>query len=105
MKKVHHLKTDPAAFDAVADKTKTFEIRKDDRGFAVGHLLLLKRTKYSAADMAAGAPLVIERVWTACLVTHILRGPIYGLAEGWVVMSVQKVGPDEVAEYFAGVKP
>jgi|GEM_PF-3364758 len=39
---VHELKTLPQYFGPVADGIKTFEIRKDDRGYQVGDLLLLK---------------------------------------------------------------
>jgi len=38
----HVLKTWPPYFKALIDGTKTFEIRKDARGFAVGDLLLLR---------------------------------------------------------------
>ncbi|WP_144787851.1 DUF3850 domain-containing protein [Lysinibacillus fusiformis] len=39
---VHELKTLPEYFGPVADGIKTFEIRKNDRGYQVGDLLLLK---------------------------------------------------------------
>jgi hypothetical protein len=88
----HELKTDPQPFDDMAAGLKTFELRKDDRGFQVGDTLRLRRTVFDSVDMAADpwrfklaycddAPLVR-------IVTHILRGPAYGLAEGWVAMSV-----------------
>ena len=85
----HTLKTDHAAFQAVAAGLKTFEIRKDDRGFQVGDRLDLLETVSTGAEMAAGAPLEYTggQVWV--FVTHILRGPIYGLADGWVVLSVK----------------
>ncbi len=38
----HELKTLPAYFDAVRGGIKTFEIRKDDRGFNAGDTLILK---------------------------------------------------------------
>jgi len=34
--KRHELKTDPDVFRAVLEGRKTYEIRKNDRGFAVG---------------------------------------------------------------------
>lgn len=86
--KVHELKTDPKVFDAVSFGEKTFEIRKDDRGFKVGDKLRLRRTKYTGAQMKAGKPLIYEEE-THRYVSHILRGPIYGLKSGWVIMSIQ----------------
>ena len=84
---IHQLKTDPEAFDAVASGIKTFEIRKNDRRYAVGDTLVLCRTESTSEDMKAGAALkytgdILQRV-----VSHILHGPIYGLSEGWVIMS------------------
>lgn len=40
--KEHLLKTWPCYFEAVQSGLKTFEIRKDDRGFEVGDLLILE---------------------------------------------------------------
>lgn len=40
--KVHELKIRPEYFEAVFMGTKTFEIRKNDRGFKVGDMLILK---------------------------------------------------------------
>lgn len=37
----HRLKTIPEYFDAVIDGRKTFELRKDDRGYSVGDTLVL----------------------------------------------------------------
>lgn len=41
-KGAHHLKIMPEYLDAILDGSKTFEIRKNDRGYAVGDVLLLK---------------------------------------------------------------
>lgn len=40
---VHELKTLPKYFKAVKLGHKTFEVRKDDRDFQVGDILLLKK--------------------------------------------------------------
>lgn len=40
--RIHELKTWPQFFDAIVDGTKTFELRKDDRGFQVGDVLHLR---------------------------------------------------------------
>lgn len=87
----HELKTDAIPFDDVASGIKTFEIRRDDRGFRVGDRLILRKTLRTGSEMASGAPLVYLADPVEVSVTHILRGPIYGLAAGWVVMSVVKI--------------
>ena len=86
---MHTLKTDHEAFQAVAAGLKTFEIRRDDRGFQAGDRLNLLETVSTGAEMAAGAPLEYTGGQALVTVTHILRGPIYGLADGWVVLSVK----------------
>ena len=85
---VHELKTDPEVFDAVANGLKTFEIRYDDRGYQVGDQLILNKTRYTGDEMKQGKPLEYLDSYGAT-VSHILRGPIYGLADGWVIMSLQ----------------
>lgn len=40
--KVHELKILPKYFNSVVSREKTFELRKDDRGFEVGDILILK---------------------------------------------------------------
>jgi hypothetical protein len=85
----HKLKTDSEVFKAVAEERKTFEIRLNDRNYQVGDKLDLLETVSTGAEMAEGAPLEYTggQVWVT--VTHILHGPIYGLADGWVIMSIK----------------
>jgi len=84
----HELKTDPEVFQAVWDDLKTYELRKNDRNFEVGQLLKLKETKSTGAEMKEGAPLVYTGRTVTAEVTHVLNGPIYGLAEGWCILSM-----------------
>jgi hypothetical protein len=42
VQRIHELKTWPQFFDAIIDGTKSFELRRDDRGFEVGDALLLR---------------------------------------------------------------
>jgi len=85
----HELKTDSEAFKPVLKGKKTFEIRFNDRNFQVGDFLLLKETQFSDAEMKLGERL--EYTGANCLVkvTHVLLGPIYGLQEGWCILSVK----------------
>ena len=86
--KIHELKTDPEVFDAVCHGEKTFEIRFNDREFLVGDRLILKKTRFTGEEMKAGKPLNYMGVEKVVEITYILRGPIYGLTDGWVIMSI-----------------
>ncbi len=82
---VHDLKCHPAPFEAMALGHKTFEFRKDDRGFKEGHLLRLREF---VPEMDSG----FENHYTGrellVRVTYLLRGPAFGVPDGFVVMSV-----------------
>lgn len=81
----HILKTDPAVFQAVADGAKTYEIRLNDRGFAVGDELLLRETTHTGAEIALGAALEYTGREITKHIGHVLGG--YGLQDGWVILS------------------
>ncbi len=85
---VHELKIDPEMFDALVSGEKTHELRFDDRGYAVDDTLWLFETKFSGAQMKAGSPLEYTGREMSRQVSHILRGPIFGLAAGWVILSL-----------------
>lgn len=78
----HKLKTWPDPFEAVWNLEKRYELRVNDRGFDVGHLLLLQewdpqKMKYSGR-------------WVRALVTYMTRpGSFPGLEAGHCIMSIQ----------------
>lgn len=81
---VHELKTWPVFFREINTRRKTVEVRKNDRGFQVGDVLLLR--EYSPTmDVYTGA--LCRRT-----VTHIVAGGQFGIESGYVVMSL---GGDE----------
>lgn len=88
---VHELKTWPDPFRALRCGRKTFEFRRDDRGFAVGDVLVLQEWD----PPSGGDELEDEEGYTGrsqrYLVTHITRGPDFGVPEGFVVMSLQSL--------------
>jgi hypothetical protein len=77
--KTHELKTVQPYFDAVFYGEKTFELRRDDRGFAVGDVLVLREW-----DAAAGAygPRTFRR-----RVTYVLRD-YPGVTPGYAVLGL-----------------
>ncbi len=91
MNKVHELKTDHSMFRAVFEGKKAYEIRFDDRGFQVGDTLILKETLYDGEEMSGseGMPLIYTGYEHMTKIKHILRGPVYGLMDGWVILSIE----------------
>lgn len=86
---VHKLKTDPELFQASAEGKKPYEIRKMDRNFAVGDILILRETTHTGEEIANGEKLVYtERVLTR-MVTEVRTG--YGIKDGWCMMGVKLV--------------
>ncbi len=87
---LHVLKTWPEPFAALLDGTKTAEFRRDDRGFQVGDELLLREfdpgaiTAAQIYDLSAGySGREIKR-----LVSHVVRGPAFGVPDGFAVLSL-----------------
>ena len=79
---MHVLKTWPDEFQAVADGKKTAEFRVDDRGFNVGDDLILCEYDPNLRCITG------RRVYV--FVTHVVRGPAFGIPEGCVMMSIKK---------------
>ena len=78
----HHLKTTHDAWDAVERGDKTAEFRKDDRGFNVGDTLVLFRTTLPLENLPRGFPRLNY------VITHIVRGPDYGIPVGYTMLSL-----------------
>lgn len=76
----HELKTVQPHLSAVQSGSKRAEIRRDDRGFAVGDVLVLREYD-PAADALTGRFVEVR-------VTHVLRG-FEGLATGFVALSIE----------------
>lgn len=76
MNYTHELKVDADAFPGLWSGAKKAELRRNDRGFKTGDILQLRED----------AP---EGRFVVALVTHIIEG--YGLAEGYVMLSLQEV--------------
>jgi hypothetical protein len=87
--RVHHLKTFTPYFLAVDSGMKTFEMRHDDRGYQPGDLLVL--WDWTGHEFTG-------RV-TYRVVPYVMRdAPAFGMASGWVVMSLREVEYGDLAD-------
>lgn len=79
MPKMHDLKTWPGPFRDIKAGRKTFEYRRDDRDYQEGDSLRLREwtpdSGYSGDEVVVSVP-------------HLIRGPDFGIAAGFVCMSV-----------------
>lgn len=80
---IHELKTVNPYFDAVWNGLKTFEVRRNDRNFAVGDSLYLQeynavRNEYSGRS-----------IWV--VVSYILRDKPF-VPDGYVIMGIKTIG-------------
>lgn len=85
---VHELKTESKYFDAVCKGKKTFEVRKDDRPFAIGDKLKLleyKESKFQYAECNVKITYILGRE----------EDEKKYVPEGYVILGIGKVGVDQ----------
>lgn len=73
----HELKTWPEHFDLVWCGVKRFEVRKDDRGFALHDVLVLREWSYEEGYSGR---------WVTGVVTSKLDGGQFGIEPGYCVL-------------------
>lgn len=77
---LHVLKIQEPHYTEQAEGRKRFELRQEDtRYFIAGDVL-----KLVLWPLDESAPHLYRRI------THVLRGPCHGLAEGWVILSTRQ---------------
>lgn len=81
----HSLKCIEPFFSAIDDGSKTFEVRYDDRGYAVGDILILNRVNPDCPGIMnpADRPIILE-------VTFVLSGEEWGIKRGYKVLGFKK---------------
>lgn len=80
MAQIHDLKILPEYCTAVDKGVKTYELRFDDRNYAVGDMLILREWEngqYTGKRLTAK-------------ITHILKDFV-GLTDGWAILSIKKM--------------
>lgn len=98
MPRIHHLKSWPEPFAALKSGTKTFEIRKDDRGFMVGDVLCLEEwephnIRGGDSSMDGGFEVGSPDLWYK--VTYKAPGGSWGLPVDLCVLGVEPCPPPE----------
>lgn len=83
MSRTHRLKTWPKFFGAVVSGAKTFEVRREDREYAVGDSLILEEWDPETAQHTGARTLVH--------ITYILPGGQHGIEPGYVVLGLGRV--------------
>jgi len=90
----HSVKTWPKYFRAVSSGAKNFEVRRDDRRFQVGDILVLAEFN-PATGRFTGREL--ERT-----VSYKMRGGLFGIIKGYCVLGLCETdslaGPDAVID-------
>lgn len=77
--KVHELKTIPPFFQHVLDELKTFELRKNDRDFQMGEILLLR--EYHPVLKEYSGRFVYKHI------NYILKD-FEGISDGYVILGI-----------------
>lgn len=78
----HELKTWLEVFKATKTGLKTADFRKNDRNYVVGDTLILKEYDKLNEEFT-GAFIKVE-------ITHIVKGPHFGIPEGYALLSFNK---------------
>lgn len=93
MTQKHELTTYPLYFDAVASGDKTFEGRKNDRGFQKGDLLkLIRHDGFTTRKSTVYGSELFFRV------TYVFQGGQFGVEKNWCVLGIQKITKEEYNE-------
>lgn len=91
----HELKILPGYYNKIAAGIKNFELRKNDRGFAVGDILILKEWD---GEKYTGRPDQIREI------EYIFKGGKYGLQDGWCIMALNDVRLKKIESFCQKVK-
>ncbi len=89
----HRLKTLSPYWDAINRGEKNFEVRRDDRGFQKGDILLLEKydgAYYVKEGHSLSSPIATIRAE----VTYVLTGGQLGIEPGYVVMGLRRLDHD-----------
>ena len=93
----HELKIWPEYFDDVESGEKTFEVRKNDRDFKVGDILLLREYCEGGYPEKTGCYSGRE---TKKIITYIMQGGQWGIPEGICIIGLQSAPTIDAGKVF-----
>ncbi len=82
---VYKLKTGSEKFEAINRGNKTFKLTLNDRDYQDEHILLLQEWNENTG---------FTRREITVVVTYLLKGGVFGLENGYVIMGFQKIDAD-----------
>lgn len=85
---IHELKIKPLYFEPIIQGIKTFEIRKDDRGYEVGDLLILKEYEK-------------EKYTGNVIIQKVTYTTTYAQEPGYLVLAIKDSDFDTLNQYFS----
>ncbi len=85
--KLHELKIWSEPFAAIVAGAKRAEIRRDDRGFEAGDMILLREWILSNQDNSSKQGRYTGQTWKG-IITHVLRDNSSGIQPGFAMLSV-----------------
>lgn len=87
--RTHYLKTWQPYFDMMKNGTKTFDLRKNDRNFQVGDLVMLY--EYDPEKNEPKHPALSDNILTFEITCVIKNVPHWGLMEGYAILQLQQI--------------
>ncbi len=93
--KTHFIKTWPAYFERVLEGQKAFEVRKNDRDYQVGDILVLEWFDPELQPTRHQRP---DRLFRE--VTYILHGGQFGIEHGYCVMQLSITEKSQSQQVF-----
>ena len=84
----HTLKTLERYWDAVADGRKTFEVRKNDRAFQTGDILVLEKWDNDGRYYRTEPGDTFKPMKLRKRITYLLQGGQFGIEPGYCVLGL-----------------
>lgn len=86
----HKLKTWPRFWDAVASGEKNFEVRKNDRAFQTGDILVLQKYDHEKGVYVTDGYHFGATIFTIRKrITFLLQGGMFGIQPGYCVLGLE----------------